>query len=109
MTIDSGGPYQLAGYSLGGNIAYEMGRQLTEMGKKVSFIGLLDAVAEGPVNHNSVFRDIASGVKYTMNYTLWNISYFFKTSNESKFSIIRRRWRGLGKKMRGMDIEVQAM
>ena len=37
MTVDKEGPYQLAGYSLGGKIAYEMARQLTEMGKKVSF------------------------------------------------------------------------
>ncbi len=105
MTVDSEGPYQLAGYSLGGNIAYEMSRQLTAMGKKVSFTGLLDAAAEGPVNHSSIFREIASGVKYALTYTLWNISYFFKTSKESKFSIIQRRWRGLWKKMRGMDIE----
>jgi amino acid adenylation domain-containing protein len=106
MTIDSEGPYQLAGYSLGGNIAFEMGRQLTEMGKKVSFIGLLDAVAESPVNNDSILSYIESGMKYGMNYLLWNIFYFFKTSNESKFSIIRRRWRGLGKKVRGMDIDV---
>ena len=36
-TIDKEGPYALAGFPLGGRIAYEMARQLDEMGKKVSF------------------------------------------------------------------------
>ena len=42
MSRDNEGPYQLAGYSLGGNIAFEMARQLDVMGKKVSFVGLLE-------------------------------------------------------------------
>jgi amino acid adenylation domain-containing protein len=107
MTIDREGPYQLAGYSLGGNIAYEMARQLKERGKKVSFIGLLDAVAEDSVNHLPGFRQIGSRGKFLMNYVFWNISYFFKASNESRFSVIRRRWRGLWKKVRGIDIRVE--
>jgi amino acid adenylation domain-containing protein len=106
MTIESEGPFQLAGYSLGGIIAFEMGHQLTEMGKKVSFIGLLDAVAEGSDNHLSIFRQIISKGNYLLNYLVWNISYFFKNPDESMFSVIKRRWRGLRKKVRGLDIKV---
>ena len=40
------GPYSLAGYSLGGLIAYEMARQLKAMGKEVKILALFDAVAE---------------------------------------------------------------
>lgn len=36
------GPYRLAGYSLGGKIAYEMARQLIDMGKKVDMLGIFD-------------------------------------------------------------------
>jgi thioesterase domain-containing protein len=36
------GPYALAGYSLGGTIAYEMARQLTEMGKEVKMLAVFD-------------------------------------------------------------------
>jgi thioesterase domain-containing protein/acyl carrier protein len=43
------GPYQLAGYSFGGVIAYEMARQLVAAGERVSFLGLLDAPAPGYV------------------------------------------------------------
>lgn len=36
------GPYAFAGYSLGGLVAFEMSRQLEQMGKKVSFLGMID-------------------------------------------------------------------
>jgi amino acid adenylation domain-containing protein len=39
------GPYLLAGWSAGGNVAFEMARQLTVEGQRVSFLGLLDSTA----------------------------------------------------------------
>jgi acyl carrier protein len=36
------GPYFLVGYSLGSLIAFEMGRQLYQLGQSVAFLGLLD-------------------------------------------------------------------
>lgn len=39
------GPYRLLGYSLGGNLAFEIARQLISENKKVSFIGLIDSWA----------------------------------------------------------------
>jgi thioesterase domain-containing protein len=40
--VQSAGPYRLAGWSLGGMIAYEMARQLREAGETVNFIGMID-------------------------------------------------------------------
>jgi thioesterase domain-containing protein/acyl carrier protein len=40
------GPYALAGYSLGGTIAYEMARQLKAMGKEVKMLAVFDTYAE---------------------------------------------------------------
>jgi len=37
------GPYQLAGYSFGGLLAYEMGRQLTASGEALSVLAIYDA------------------------------------------------------------------
>lgn len=37
------GPYYLVGYSLGGNVVYEMALQLCAQGQKVAFLALLDA------------------------------------------------------------------
>ena len=39
------GPYALAGYSFGGTIAFEMAKQLTNAGRTVTLVGLLDTVA----------------------------------------------------------------
>jgi amino acid adenylation domain-containing protein len=107
QTIDKEGPYALAGFSLGGRIAYEMARQLNEKGKKVGFLGVLDATAEGSVSHYSFMKRNIYRLKYSINYISWNISNFLKEPNRTKLSVIRRRWKGLQKKMRGMDIKVQ--
>jgi len=40
------GPYALAGYSLGGTIAYEMARQLIVMGKEVKMLAVFDTYAK---------------------------------------------------------------
>lgn len=36
------GPYNLAGHSLGGWVAFEMARQLEELGETVAFLGIMD-------------------------------------------------------------------
>ncbi|MFQ4142702.1 non-ribosomal peptide synthetase [Chlorogloeopsis sp. ULAP02] len=41
-TIQSEGPYLLAGYSAGGTIAFEMARQLVAQGEKVDLVALFD-------------------------------------------------------------------
>ncbi|HSK80047.1 MAG TPA: alpha/beta fold hydrolase, partial [Thermoanaerobaculia bacterium] len=46
------GPYRLAGWSMGGTLAYEMARQLRSQGEEVELLALIDASvpgAEGPV------------------------------------------------------------
>jgi amino acid adenylation domain-containing protein len=105
-SIDSDGPYALAGFSLGGRIAYEMARQLEEKGKKVSFLGILDATAEGSVMNQPFFKRNQYRINYFINYISWNIASFFREPNKTKFSVIRRRWNGLEKRMRGLDIKV---
>jgi amino acid adenylation domain-containing protein len=106
MTVDTEGPYQLAGYSLGGIIAYEMAIQLTRMGKKVSFTGLLDAVADGSIDQFSLQKQIGTVARFLVNYVAWNIAYFFNTTSESRYSVIKRRLRGLEKKVMGIDTRI---
>ena len=106
MTVDSEGPYFLAGYSLGGNIAYEMGIQLVQMGKKVNFIGLLDSAAEGSLEYLSRYEKLGSISSFLLKYLAWNLTYLFKPANESRVDVIKRRWKGLVKKVRGIDTKV---
>lgn len=42
------GPYQLAGYSMGGAVAFEMAQQLQARGHKVTFVGIIDTPAQHP-------------------------------------------------------------
>ncbi len=44
-SVQPTGPYLLAGWSLGGNVAQEMACQLTEQGDEVGMLALLDAAA----------------------------------------------------------------
>jgi amino acid adenylation domain-containing protein len=46
--IQTTGPYRLAGYSLGGVVAYEMARRLTALGESVAWLGMIDASAPRP-------------------------------------------------------------
>jgi aspartate racemase len=41
-TVQSEGPYYLAGYSFGGMVAYEMAQQLRKQGETIGFLTLLD-------------------------------------------------------------------
>jgi amino acid adenylation domain-containing protein len=45
--IQEHGPYYLAGYSLGGNLAYEIAGRLQSAGESVAYLGLLDAGSPG--------------------------------------------------------------
>jgi amino acid adenylation domain-containing protein len=42
--IQAHGPYYIAGWSLGGTIAFEMARQLEEVEEKIAFLALIDSV-----------------------------------------------------------------
>jgi thioesterase domain-containing protein len=41
--VQASGPYHLAGWSLGGVVAYEMAQQLRRAGEEVDFLGLIDS------------------------------------------------------------------
>ncbi|MBP0903704.1 amino acid adenylation domain-containing protein [Mariniflexile gromovii] len=58
------GTFALAGYSFGGIIAYEMARKLTEQGKKVTMVGLLDTAIEPHFYHASPLLKKAAMLAY---------------------------------------------
>jgi len=47
QTVQPSGPYLLAGLCAGGVIAFEVARQLEDLGESVLFVGLIDAPASG--------------------------------------------------------------
>ena len=63
------GPYNLGGYSLGGLIAYEITRQLQELGDIVNSIVMLDTLAPGvmPLTKNIPFKSrLLQGVNFIL-------------------------------------------
>ena len=62
------GPYRLAGWSLGGVVAFEMARILEQQGESVDFLGLIDsyfALRDRKVNADVVPKN--SGVSARMS------------------------------------------
>ncbi|MEB0260688.1 MULTISPECIES: amino acid adenylation domain-containing protein [unclassified Mucilaginibacter] len=62
---DAAGPYALAGYSLGGIIAYEMARQLIDMGKDVKMLAMFDASTDYTKKDPELHRKVVG--------TLWHV------------------------------------
>lgn len=56
------GPYYLAGYSVGGKIAYEIARHMTAAGEEVAFVGLIDTGNAGRQSRS------ARGWKHVVKY-----------------------------------------
>jgi thioesterase domain-containing protein/aryl carrier-like protein len=48
LSQDNYGPYCLAGYSVGGVIAFEMARQLKAMGRTVKLLAMIDSITRDP-------------------------------------------------------------
>ncbi|RZL50965.1 MAG: amino acid adenylation domain-containing protein [Pedobacter sp.] len=73
------GPYALLGYSSGGIIALEMATQLEKMGKKVSFLGLLDTYVD-PNNYKELFnkKDYNGIISFTANSIKYALSCLIK-------------------------------
>jgi len=55
------GPYLLAGYSAGGQTAFEMARQLTRAGETVAQVVLIDALAPGYLRREAAMDAAAGG------------------------------------------------
>ena len=45
-SVQADGPYHLCGWSAGGIIAYEIAKQLTDVGEQVAFLGMIDTRAD---------------------------------------------------------------
>ena len=93
------GPYALAGYSFGGLIAFEMAKQLEEMGKEIVMLGMFDTVvrahlAEEKANQSYYKQLAALGKKMA-----WNLSLISKDPIPNlryKSHVLKRRlkrWR----------------
>jgi thioesterase domain-containing protein len=63
------GPYYIGGYSLGGTVAYEMARQLSERGLEVALLAVIDQRNFCPPRHNC--RNYSTFGQFLRNVPWW--------------------------------------
>jgi amino acid adenylation domain-containing protein len=88
------GPYALAGYSLGGTIAYEMARQLLEMGKEVKMLALFDTYAKQTDIYDPFVKRIINRIWLFIMKLLYSFVLFAedpKRTIEYKSLILKRK------------------
>lgn len=81
LTQNPHGPYALAGYSFGGLIAFEMAKQLKQMGREVVMLGMFDTVVRQSIRgeKESYYKQLATLTKKVA----WNISHLTKNPVEN--------------------------
>lgn len=89
------GPYALAGYSLGGLIAYEMARQMQKMGKLVTTLAMFDTNVEEdrpvPKTNFGRFWEKARHIAVQAGYTLKLLTKYPVSTVKHKSRAVRRR------------------
>jgi len=87
------GPYALAGYSLGGTIAYEMARQLITMGKEVKMLAVFDTYAKQTDIFDPPVKRVLNSILLVIMKVLYTFVLFVqdpKRTIEYKSIIIKR-------------------
>jgi amino acid adenylation domain-containing protein len=100
------GPYALAGYSLGGTIAYEMAHQLTQMGKEVKMLAVFDTYAKQTDIYDPAFKRTVNRIWLFIMKFLYSFVLFAqdpKRTFEYKTTVLRRRMIRLFWKLSGKE------
>jgi len=86
------GPFYLAGYSMGGVIAFEVAQQLQRLGRRVALLALLDS---GPTGATPwVFYGL-SQVSYLRNRCRFHLRHWWELPWSVRLSYLRGRWASL--------------
>ena len=109
LKIDNSGSYALAGFSMGGQLAYEMARQSLEAGQKVSFLGVFDTVSEDAASdyHIPFFKRYALRVLRFFNQIFWILGTFLKKPANQKYEFFMTKLNSLKKKITRIDYKIK--
>src|SRR5690606_4969775 len=80
---DPHGPYALGGYSSGGILAYEMARQLLEIGKEVSLLALLDTGTDICKVDSTALSDEIKKISYLIKKAAFYVVSLLKRPRET--------------------------
>jgi pimeloyl-ACP methyl ester carboxylesterase len=90
QVIQPEGPYFLAGYCMGGTIAFEMAQQLSGQGRRVDLLALLDTY-----NWRMMKRTFSHDLYFKIQQLWFSCHHFFSTSSRNKLSSLQARFHEL--------------
>lgn len=94
--VNPNGPFALAGFSIGGLIAYELACRLSENSEKVSFLGLFDTPAIEPHANRPILERKLDLLSETIKKVLYNLWLILRNPFDiipKKVKLIRYRFR----------------
>jgi amino acid adenylation domain-containing protein len=83
LKVNPDGPYNLAGYSYGGFLAFEIAKQLIAAGKKVNLLGMIDTNAGALLQPKSGTARLAKKVTRQFHKVPFFVNSFIKYPKES--------------------------
>jgi pimeloyl-ACP methyl ester carboxylesterase len=86
QVIQPEGPYFLAGYCMGGTIAFEMAQQLGMQGQSVELLALLDTY-----NWSMIKRTFLHDLCFNIQKWWFSCCHFFSTSSRKKLTSLQAR------------------
>ncbi|MEG4217554.1 amino acid adenylation domain-containing protein [Microcoleus sp. Pol14C6] len=104
QTFQPHGPYLLLGVSFGGTVAFEMARQLHDLGEKVALLGLLDTYGPDAFNNSfemkrseGIMRILRLTPGAFMNKAKSNLSGKIENLTEIQWRILCNLYRAVGR------------
>lgn len=97
LKADPDGPYSIAGYSLGGFIAFEIARQLKEMGKEIKMLGVMDTNATSTLPADASKEGLGKKIRRQFCKIPFIIKSFMKHPAETiayQSGVIKRKFTG---------------
>lgn len=108
LSVDKSGTYALAGFSLGGQLAYEMAHQLLLMNKKVSFLGVFDTTTYNISDkYLPIIQRYSQRLDWIFNVIVWNVRTFINKPAGKKFEFFTLKLNTVLKKISGSDYKIE--
>ena len=93
-TVQPQGPYYLGGYCFGGNVAFEMARQLEAAGEPVALLTLLDSAAANSCYQRLPWWQPVFHLRFAVNTAYW-LADFLRQPSREQLRFVRRKCRVL--------------
>jgi len=108
MKVDKSGSYALAGFSMGGQLAYEMAKQMVEAGHKVTFLGVFDTVTENASDmHIPILKRYYLRLDRLVHQVAWITGTFIKMPGSKKFEFAKAKYKSIKQKITKDDYKLK--